>query len=273
MGRQKIIEMGGIACAIECSDDQLGQLVEERYHGFFSTQVPQFHIEAECVASSHQVGSPLEIQSGPVTTILEGQSLQILGEGFMADFDFLSGKGHIRQPLNLTPLDVLLKAIYGYCLLREDAFFVHASAIVRNGEGSLFFGPSGSGKSTIARIAEDQVLADELVIVRKDQKEKSCSSSTYSVHGTPFWGGVNSKAPLAKLFSLRFNRQESSLKAMAHVQTLRKLLSCLGYFTPSPEQQTRLFDLAVSLVQGLSCHELTFSPQPQFWSWLDAHNN
>ena len=273
MSQRTVIEMGRLACAITSSDGELGGLVEQRYQGFSSTQVPHIHIEAECVASSKKNGSPLEILSGPVNTYLQGQCLQIMGEGFTANFDFGSGRGHIRQPLNLTPLDVLLKAVYGYYLFQEEAFFVHACAVVRDGSGSIFFGPSGSGKSTIARIAEDAVLADELVIVSKDQQPNSGGSSSYSVHGTPFWGGVNSRAPLSKLFALDFNPQESSLKAMAPVQTLRKLLSCIGYFTPSPQQQTQLFNLAVSLVAGLSCHELTFSPQPQFWSWLDAHSN
>ena len=273
MGQVTVIEMGGLACAITSDNRELGHVIEQRYQGFSSTQVPQLHIEAECVASPQPGDSPLDILSGPITSHLHGPCLQIMGEGFSADFDFTSGRGHIRQPLNLTPLDLFLKAIYGYWLFQEEAFFVHACAVVRNGKGAVFFGPSGSGKSTIARISEDMVLADELVIVRKDQQGNSGDSPTFSVHGTPFWGGVNSRVPLSKLFALHFSREESTLKAMPPVLTLRKLLSCIGYFTPSAQQQTHLFELAVSLVQGLSCHELTFSPQPQFWSWLDAHSN
>jgi hypothetical protein len=273
MSQLTVIEMGGVACAITSGDSRLSRLVEQRYQGFSSTHLPQFYIEAECVASPQHGESPLEILNGPVRTRLEGQFLEIKGEGFKAHFDFLSGRGHIRQPLNLTPLDLLLKAVYGYRLFQKDAFFVHSCAVVREGGASLFFGPSGSGKSTIARMAQGQVLADELVIVSKDQKGKSRDRSAYSVYGTPFWGGVNFRVPLSKLFALNFNRQESSLKAMDPVQTLRKLLCCIGYFTPSPQQQRQLLKLAVSLVQGLPCHELTFSPQPQFWSWFDAQHN
>jgi len=273
MSQRTIIEMGGIACAITSSHRELGDLVNQRYHGFSSKKHPQFHIEVECLASPQGCESPLEILSGPVTPCFQGDCLHIHGEGFTADFDFLSGRGYIRQPLNLTPLDLLLKAVYGYSLFQKESFFVHSCAIARQGEGSLFFGPSGSGKSTIARMAQDIVLADELVIVSKEQQTMGSGHSTYSVQGTPFWGGVNFRVPLTKLFALNFNRQESSVNAIAPVQALRKLLSCIGYFTPSPRQQTDLFHLATSLVQGLPCQLLTFSPRPQFWSWLDAHNN
>ncbi len=272
MNKITVIEMGGLACAITTNDVELWHVMEQRYQGFSSTKAPKFHIEVECVDSSLSGDSPLEILSGPVTSHLNGQCLQIMGEGFSAGFNFASGRGHICQPLNLTPLDLFLKAIYGYWLFQEEAFFVHACAIERDGKAAVFFGPSGSGKSTIARMAEDTVLADELVIVRKDQLMNSDGSPTFSVHGTPFWGGVNSRVPLSKLFALHFSREEATLNAMPPVSALRKLLSCIGYFSPSPQQQTHLFDLAVSLVQGLSCHELTFSPQPQFWSWLDAHS-
>ena len=262
-----------MACSIKSHDRDLSHIIEQRYQGFSSKKIPQLHIDVECIASSDQADSPLEILSGPVTTHLQGQSLQISGDGFTANFDFVSGRGHIRQSLNLTPLDVFLKAILGYCLFQKEAFFVHGCGIARQGEGSLFFGPSGSGKSTIATMAEDMVLADELVIVSKDHHSNRGKPSTYSVHGTPFWGGVNFQVPLSKLFALNFDREESSLKAMAPTQALRKLLTCIGYFAPSPKQQTDLFHLAVSLVQGLPCHQLTFSPQSQFWSWLDASHN
>lgn len=273
MNQPTLIEMGGMACAITSNHRALGNLVHQRYQGFSYLKKPQFHIEVECVTSPQEYDSPLEILSGPVTPRFQGNWLHIDGKDFTADFDFLSGRGHIRQPLNLTPLDLLLKAVYGYRLFQMESFFVHSCAIARQGEGSIFFGPSGSGKSTIARMAQDIVLADELVIVSKDKQAKGSGHSTYSVQGTPFWRGVNFRVPLTKLFALNFNREESSLEGMVPVQALRKLLSCIGYFTPSPGQQTDLFNLAISLVRGLPCHTLTFSPQPQFWSWLDAQHN
>lgn len=257
-----------MACAITASDDRLAGLLAQRYNGFLSSAgASHFSIEVEVIPSREDSGSPLEIQAGPVSRHLDNHTLRLTGEGFRAEFDFKKGKGLIRQPLNLTSLDLLLKTLYSYYLVQEEAFFVHACALVRKGNGYLFFGPAGSGKSTLARLAGEGVLADELVIVRRDGSPDGLS---YSVYGTPFWGGINKKAPLTGLFALHPDRS-TFLSPLTPVEALRRLLHCLGCCYLSQKDQARLFGLAGLVVQQVPCYELHFSLEAMPWRYLDAH--
>jgi hypothetical protein len=207
--------------------------------------------------------APLEIDGGPVQLQRRGGQLQLSGDHFSATVDWASKRAEIRLPLNLTPLDLLLKIIYARLLLREQACFVHGCAVEREGRGYLFFGQSGSGKSTLARSAGATVLADELVIVKREQ-------SSYSIHGTPFWGGLNRRAPLTGLFALRFHPETASLTPLPPAGTLRRLLPCLGGFGATGGDETRLFDWAAALVTHHACHDLCRSPRSGPWEWLHA---
>ncbi|MEW6323781.1 MAG: hypothetical protein AB1515_00180 [Nitrospirota bacterium] len=192
--------------------------------------------------------------------------MRLSGGGFFAAFDWTSRRGTVASPLNLTPIDLLLKVIYMQLLLRERACFIHGCAVEREGRGYLFFGPSGSGKSTLARTAGGAVLADELVIVKRGVERRP----SYSLYGTPFWGGLNRRAPLTGLFALRFHPDASSLAPLSRVQALRRLLPCLGGFGAPRSDDARLFEWASILVRDQRCHEICRSVRSEPWDWFYA---
>src|SRR5581483_2511948 len=95
-----------------------------------------------------------------------------------------------------------LRVLYAWLCLENQALLVHASGVIRDGQGYVFFGPSGSGKTTVAHLSRDAtVLSDDLVIIRK-------WNDAFWVHGVPFRGDLleaprtNASAPLAGLFTL-----------------------------------------------------------------------
>ena len=256
--------MGGFACAVVTRERALTELLARRYQGFVSDNPPHFTLTARVNDRAAVQGGPLEIQMGPVTIERHAQRLVLAGEGFSAECDLAQRTGTIVQPLNLSPLDLLLKALSTHYLLREGAGFVHGCAVRRRGDGYLFFGPTGSGKSTLATLAGEGVLADELVILHQ-------RGSAFELHGTPFWGGRNATAELVGLFALCPEHRKDTVTRMTPTEALRRLLPCMGNFLGDAECQAWLFDLAGALVQSTVCQELRFSTITSLKGWLDAH--
>ncbi|HUJ78819.1 MAG TPA: hypothetical protein VLY45_00735 [Nitrospiria bacterium] len=258
------LEMGGFTCAILSGDQAITEPLTRRYQGFFSTDPPDFTLTTMIMDGAARQDGVLEIQSGAVAVGRSARRLTLTGSGFWAECDLDLRTGTIVQPLNLSPLDVLLKAIYSHYLSYEDACFVHGCAIQRQGRGFLFFGPSGSGKSTMAKIAGEGVLADELVILRRRER-------SYELHGTPFWGGSNSTAPLTGLFALSLDRRAETDTLLTPAQTVRRLLPCMGNFIEDAACQARLLALASSVAQTMPCRQVQFSTTASMESWAHAH--
>jgi hypothetical protein len=273
MAASVTIEMGGIACGVMARAPALVELLAQRYREFLSDRPPRFTITAGIHGGAPR-DNPLEIDPGPVAIERRGDRLLLSGERVSAEFDLVSHRGTIVQPLNLTPLDLLLKAVYAHYLLGEEAAFVHGCALSHGRHGSLFFGPSGSGKSTLAGLAGQAplshagVLADELVIVRR---RGDPARPGFSVQGTPFWGGCNATAELTGLYALSTDRRHNAVAPMTPARALRRLLPCLGNFSADDGATARLFDLAGSLVRTTACEELRFSTPSAAKGWLDAH--
>lgn len=259
--------MGGMACAIASNDGRLAGFINQRYDGFLSQKTPYFAIDVKVTPSHQQDGSSLDIHESSVEWRLDDYILKIWSQTFSAEFDFEAREGCIRQSLNLSPLDLLIKTVYTRYLLEQDSFFLHACGVVWKEKGYLFFGPSGSGKSTLADLAGGRVLADELVIVKK---QSGPDKSPYSVYGMPFWRGVNEMAPLAGLFALHPS-PTTFLTPLKPVEGLRRLLPSVGSYCLSPKQQAHLFGLAGLLVQQVPCYELHFSLDSDVWRSIDAH--
>jgi hypothetical protein len=260
------IEMGGFACAVVTGDHVLTELLSQRYDGFFSDRTPHFTLTAVIDPTATQ-GEPLEVMPIPITIEQHDRRYRMSGDPCSADFDLTSRTGVITLPLNLTSLDLLLKVLYAHYLLAENAFFVHACAVVGRPEGGdLFFGPSGSGKSTLAGLAAQTgaaVLADELVIVRR-------RDDAFTIHGTPFWSGRNAETGVTGLYALSADHRMDAITPMTRAHTLRRLLSCAGNFPPGLDVQARLFALAGSLARSTVCQELRFSTFASVKGWLGA---
>ncbi|MBI3622333.1 MAG: hypothetical protein HY208_09130 [Nitrospirae bacterium] len=259
------IEMAGIACAVTAREPALMELLIQRYQGFLSERPPHFTLSV-AVDPSAVDGDPLEIRPVPVTIKRRDHLIILAGDQCAAQYDLTSRTGTMTLPLNLTPLDLLLKTVYAAYLLDENALFVHACAVGRLHGGDLFFGPSGSGKSTMAGLAAEAgggVLADELVIIR--QAGRHCT-----VHGTPFWDGRNASADVRGLFALSPDHQSDAVTTMTPLQALRRLLPCMGDFFQEPGQRARLFALTGSLARSTVCQELRFSTTESMRGWLDA---
>jgi hypothetical protein len=113
-----------------------------------------------------------------------GQSVRISRSDFVAELDPGSARGRLfRRDPGIAALQVALKTAMAARLPFEGGLPLHAAAVVRDGEGLVFFGPSGAGKSTLASTSPFPVLSDELVAIVRDD--------LFRVRATGFWGTLD----------------------------------------------------------------------------------
>jgi len=254
-------DIAGIACRVECREEAFWDLLSPRYGEFASDAAPQLLVRVEVTAAP-----PEEVWarwSGPFARIAGGNGiLSIEGAGFRGAFDERSGRGWISQPLDPSPFETFLTAIYAGRLLRAGGFFLHAAALVGEDGARVFFGPSGSGKTTVAGLAGEGVITDETAAIRP-------SGGGYRVSGVP-WRGQPLSAPLAGLYRLR-KAAETSFARLSPVDAVRQLLPSVLFANPDAPEIVRFLEIAGDLVTRVPCYEMRFAPDLTFWQSMPRH--
>src|SRR5262249_55465860 len=172
------LEIAGIACRVECTHAGFWALLSHRYRDFVTTAPPELSLSVDVVeAASDDVGASW---SGPFARLGASDGmLSIEGAAFRGAFDERTGQGWIAQPLDPTPFETFLTAIYAGRLLCAGGLLLHAAAIVGPGGAHVFFGPSESGKTTVADLVGEGVITDETTAIRRE-------GARYIVSGVPW---------------------------------------------------------------------------------------
>ncbi|MFZ1060309.1 MAG: hypothetical protein WAP47_14070 [Candidatus Rokuibacteriota bacterium] len=251
-------DVAGITCRVECRDERLRGLLSPRYAEFASDMPAELSLQVEVTGPP-----PDEVAarwSGPFARFSAADGvLAIEGAGFRGAFDERAGRGWITQPLDPSPLETFLTAIYAGRLLREGGFFLHAAAVVDGGVARVFFGPSESGKTTVADLVGEGVITDEIAVIRRQ-------GEGYRVSGVP-WRGQRLAAPLAGLFRLQ-KAGETSFTGLGTVQALRQLLGSVFFSRADSAEVGRFLEIGGELVTRVPCYEMHFTPDRSFWAAL-----
>jgi hypothetical protein len=258
-----VVDIGGIPIRLLTDDVSFLHVVQDRYHGFLS--------------SDHHAAVDLAVELVPPGRISDQEDIRVVREAGRwlverQDFRFVwdpqSGVARIRQFANPYSLDGVFRIMHTLFLASQGGFLLHAASAVRNGRAFLFFGPSGAGKSTIARFAppDTTLLSDEISYVRNEQLG-------YSAHGTPFTGelgqpGANTSAPIAGLYYL-VQAPRNHLTAMKPVDAVRALLESVLFFAEDPELVTLVFQSACDIVSRLPVYKLEFKRDQSVWDILE----
>ena len=101
-----------------------------------------------------------------------------------------SGFQWVKPLWDYSPVSTITKAIYfvtATSLPLSNAMMLHGTGIERQKAGLLFLGSSGAGKTTIARFCkEEDVLADDAVLLRKKNNHYVISSSPFNTGKSMF---------------------------------------------------------------------------------------
>jgi hypothetical protein len=186
----------------------------------------------------------------------------------MGWLDFAAQKGEIT----LRPqgdVEFFLRAAYAWLCLDQGAFMLHASGVIRQGRGYIFFGPSGSGKTTVARLSLDgTVLSDDAVIIKRH-------GPMFRVYGVPFRGEFceaprsNAAADLHGLFTLA----KSAEHRVAHLgvsEAVARLSACAPFVMAHPANARRVAEFCADLAAMVPVRALHFRRDANFWSVIDG---
>lgn len=162
-----------------------------------------------------------------------------------------------------------LRVLYAWRCIQAGSLLLHASGVIRNGRGYVFFGPSGSGKTTIARLAQDEtVLSDDLVIIKKEN-ERFC------VFGVPFRGDMvegprtNAAADLVGVYALAKDG-ENRISEMPRAEAVARLAACAPFVMEQPGNAAKVMGICAELVAAVPVRRLHFTRDGGFWEAIDG---
>ena len=111
-------------------------------------------------------------------------------------------------------------------LLNFGGFYLHSSAVVRDGKAYLFSGHSGVGKSTHVRLWIDTFGGDTRVI-NDDKPALRCIDGVWYAYGTPWCGkdgiNINERVPVAGLCFLK-QADHNSIRILSSSEAVLKIL-------------------------------------------------
>jgi hypothetical protein len=239
-----LINIADFAVCLVTEEEYVAQRIRSRYHEFLgSTETPLITIELKIIPGA------IFIEPEPGQFIIEasyeGDHLTYKSYLERGEVDLIEGRGYLEMSPQAS-VENLLRAVYAWFCIRNDALLLHSAGVIRDGDGYVFFGPSGAGKTTTSRLAARTalVVSDDLVIIR-------CDESGGTLYGVPFKGQVsdapraNQKAPIKGIFRLRQDTSHyieplSPIKAVADLVWLPPRRSSL----PNADWVTNLLNFA-----------------------------
>jgi hypothetical protein len=172
------------------------------------------------------------------------------------------------------PLYRLLWMYFAQILGEKGGCFVHAAAIVRDGEGHLFMGDSGSGKSTLARHCNwGFVLSDDSPIIVRQNGNCLVFPSPY--HQTGQGEGLDRdilqmSGTLMHIYFL-IKGSQLALEDVSREEALLMILKRYIHFFPYLSQHAKraLFDLFFEVCYKIPSYNLYFKKNQDILSVIN----
>ena len=150
-------------------------------------------------------------------------------------------------------------------LLDHDGFYLHASAVARDGKAYLFSAPSGTGKSTHTRLWQ-QEFGPDTVVFNDDKPALRLRDGVWYAYGTPWCGkddiNQNMKVPLAGICFLK-QGSENRIRRLSVQEALQKILEQTVWKRLPLEQMDRLMGYLDHLLTNIPVFELENRPEPE----------
>lgn len=154
-------------------------------------------------------------------------------------------------------------------LVKYSGFYLHSSAVVRDGRAYLFSGPCRAGKSTHTRLWQS-AFGSEAYVINDDKPALRRIDGIWYAYGTPWCGkdGINKneKVPLAGICFLK-KAPENKICRLDQFTGMQKIL---GQTIHKFDEVSRLDLLLASLdafLKEIPVYELENVPEPSA-AWL-----
>lgn len=149
-------------------------------------------------------------------------------------------------------------------LLMNGGFYLHASAVAKDGKAYLFSGRSGMGKSTHTRLWQ-QEFGEDTVVFNDDKPALRCIDGVWYAFGTPWCGkdGINRnmKVPVAGICFLQ-QAGENRIRRLSVPEALQRILEQTAWRRLRPERVSLLMGYLDDLITNIPVFELENRPEP-----------
>jgi hypothetical protein len=257
-----VIEIGGIAIALQTTDAEFVSLLQGRYGDYVKPGVkPEFVFSVDVVSPD-----TFDPDADAEVWMQDGEWRLQRGD-FRAEWNPETRRGRVRQSVNPYSIDSVLRIVHTLLLARTGGFLLHASSAVRNGKAFLFSGLSEAGKTTMARLAPSDaaLLTDEASYVSK-------AGANYLAYGTPFAGelgtpGKNISAPISAVYLLE-KAAENRIDQVDPAQAVRRLMRNVLFFAQDAKLVRSVFDSVCAFVAAVPILQLSFFPDQKVWELI-----
>ena len=145
--------------------------------------------------------------------------------------------------------------------MNYNGLWIHASAVVVDGEAYLFSAPCGTGKSTHTS-KWLQLFGDKAFIINDDKPAIRIIDDEYWVYGTP-WSGkhdisVNTKAKLKGICFLH-RAETNSIKFIDKASAVKEILDT-SHFRTTAEQMMKKLEILDKIVRNVPIYEMGCTP-------------
>ncbi len=148
-------------------------------------------------------------------------------------------------------------------LVEFDGFYLHSSAVVKDGRAYLFSGPCRAGKSTHTRLWTETFGKDAYVI-NDDKPALRYIDDKWYVYGTPWCGkdgiNINEKAPLAGVCFLK-KAPENKIRRLSKFEAMQKILGQTIHKFDKKDKLDKLLDSVDKFIKEIPVYELENIPE------------
>lgn len=186
--------------------------------------------------------------------------LQCPSDFTTAQLSFAQGEANARFCI-----DNALMLLYAFRTAPLRTLEMHASVVVKDGQGFLFLGRSGTGKSTHARqwlqaFADARLLNDDNPILRVTE------SGEVRVYGSP-WSGKTpcykkESAPVAAIVQLH-QAPENRLRRLRLPEAYADILSSASGLKTEPVMADEIYKTIRHIVMNIPCYQLECLPNTE----------
>jgi len=262
-----IIEIANLAVGVTTTDSEVAAKIRNSYRDFLQP-------EATPVVTFTIIVKPgaIYIEPQPGNWIIEShynnERLTYKSYTEYGELNLLTGEGFLEMSPDAY-IENYLRVIYAWLCLDVGGLLLHASGVIRNGVGYVFFGPSGSGKTTTSRLSarEATILSDDLVIIRRHGDQ-------YHLYGVPFKGELseapraNQNAPLAGIFRLRQDARHY-IEPMSRVVAVAEMAGSAPFINNIPNLNGKLLTTCNRVAKVIPIQQLHFRRDDGFWKVID----
>lgn len=147
-------------------------------------------------------------------------------------------------------------------LVKFDGFYLHSSAVVRDGKAYLFSGPSGTGKSTHTRLWQS-VFGEEAYVINDDKPALRRLDGIWYAYGTPWCGkdgiNMNRKVPLAGICFLK-QAKENKIRRLDEFEAMHKIMTQTIHRFKDKEHRDAFLSSLDLLIKEVPVYELENLP-------------